>query len=369
MKNSLLISILILLFIGIVSGCIGETAPPTPTEFGNLKGHVYWVPLDSDEESPLEGATVILKDTSYTTTTDDEGFFEILNIGVGKYTLIVEKKGFEEFSEDIEIKKDETLDLSGDNKIVLRPLRDEYLFNKGMELYKEKDYVGAVFYFSELKDDFPDSEYIDKALYYLGMSYYELGLFNDAIYNFEELTIDYPESEYTDDALFKLGDTYYAWGNYDKAIYYYKKLIEEFPESKYLEKAMYSLAKSYMDTGDEEDALDALNAFVDKFPESEYADDATYFIGYIYYKKGEYRDAIAIWEKIPEEYSIGTWPDGSPILASVYFYLGEAYRKLEEFDKAKEYYEDVIKEFPDAQFNDGSLISDYAKERLEELNS
>ncbi len=366
MKKIWIIFFLIILFI---SGCIEETTPPAPTEFGSLKGYVFWSPIDSDEESPLEGATVSLRGTTYTTTTDDTGYFELTKVGVGKYTLLVEKKGFEEYTKDIEIKKDETLELSGDNRIVLVPLRDEYLFNKGMDLYNEKDYLGAVFYLSELKDEFPDSNYIDKALYYLGMSYYELDMLTDAIYSFEDLVLDHPDSEYVDDALFKLGETYYSLGNYDKAIYYYKKLSDEFPESTYREKALYSLAKTYMDKGDNDEAIETFSVFVEDYPDSEYADDATYFIGYIHYSREEYDDAISIWEKIKDDYSLGTWPDGSPILASVYFYLGEAYREIGDIEKAKKYYEEVIKDFPDAHFSDGTLISEYAKERLEELSS
>ncbi len=367
MKKLLAICFFII-FIVLITGCIGDVTPPAPTEFGSLKGHVYWSPLDSDEENPLEGALVSLRGTSYTTTTDETGYFEMLKVGVGKYTLIVEKKGYEDFSKEIEIKKDETLDLSGDNRIVLVPVRDEYLLNKGIELYKEKDYLGAIFYLSELKDSYPDSKYMDKALYYLGMSYYELGLFNEAIYNFEDLTLDYPESEYIDEALFRLGDTYYALGNYQKAILYYKKLIDNYPDSSFREKAFYSLAKTYMDMGDDENAIEEFSKFVEEFPISDYADDATYFIGYIYYSEEKYEDALSVWEKMPDTYPSGTWPDGSPILASVYFYLGETYRELEETDKAKTYYEKVIKEFPEAQFSDGTLIADYAKERLEELS-
>jgi len=352
-----------------ISGCIGETTPPVATEFGSLKGYVYFSSLDSDEENPVEGANVSLKGTTYTVTTDVTGYFEIPKVGVGKYTLIVEKRGYETYSQDIEIKKDETLELSGENKIVLTPVRDEYLFNKGIELYNEKDYLGAVFYLSELKEDYPDSEYMDKALYYLGMSYDNIGLFNDAIYNFEDLILDYPESEYIDDAIFKLGDIYYALGNYEKSIYYYKKLLDEFSESKYVEKALYSLSMAYMQIGNTEKALESFDEFTIKFPDSEYADDATYFKGYIFYTEEKYNDAISVWETIPEEYSLGTWPDGSPILASTYFYLGEAYRAIGNIDEAKRYYEIVIKDFPEAQFSDGSLISEYAEERLKELSS
>lgn len=65
---------------------------------GNVSGRV------SSSEEPLPFAAVGLEGTTYGTTTDAQGNFEIKNIPAGSYTLKVRSTGFRTYSQDIEVK-------------------------------------------------------------------------------------------------------------------------------------------------------------------------------------------------------------------------------------------------------------------------
>ena len=60
----------------------------------NLKGKV----IDRDSKAPLIGVTVVLQSAAGGAITDDNGFFKISNVAVGKHTLQIQYLGYEELT-------------------------------------------------------------------------------------------------------------------------------------------------------------------------------------------------------------------------------------------------------------------------------
>ncbi len=68
---------------------------------GTVKGVIF----DSATEEYLPGANVILDGTPYGTSSDRDGFFRILNLPAGKYTLKAFYMGYDDYSVNVEIEQ------------------------------------------------------------------------------------------------------------------------------------------------------------------------------------------------------------------------------------------------------------------------
>ena len=67
---------------------------------GTLTGTVV---DNSDQEEALIGATVYLKGTNYGTATDYNGAFELADVKVGDYTMVVSYTGYAEMTKEISV--------------------------------------------------------------------------------------------------------------------------------------------------------------------------------------------------------------------------------------------------------------------------
>ena len=66
---------------------------------------------DKRTKEPLIGANVMLKGTSLGSSTDENGFYLIQDVGLGKYSLIVSYIGYEDFEEEISVKSKSSIEL------------------------------------------------------------------------------------------------------------------------------------------------------------------------------------------------------------------------------------------------------------------
>src|SRR6056297_1548338 len=72
----------------------------------NIVGHV----VDTDGEH-IPFATVILKNTTIGTATDETGHFQLINMPVGKYKVNASSIGYKEKEKEVELLEGETIEL------------------------------------------------------------------------------------------------------------------------------------------------------------------------------------------------------------------------------------------------------------------
>ncbi len=72
---------------------------------GSVRGNIY----DKETAQPVAFASVALEGASMGANSDINGFFSIMDVPVGKYNLKVSYLGYEDYSEEIEVKKGEIL--------------------------------------------------------------------------------------------------------------------------------------------------------------------------------------------------------------------------------------------------------------------
>jgi len=85
--------VLIISFLSISAVCLSQE--------GSIRGHVY----DEKTGEPVSFANVLVENTSFGTTTNDDGFFTVTGVPIGEYKLRVSFIGYEEVIMDIAFKE------------------------------------------------------------------------------------------------------------------------------------------------------------------------------------------------------------------------------------------------------------------------
>src|SRR5688572_27508807 len=87
---------------------------------GSVKGFVY----DKATGEVIPFATVKIEGTDFGAATDDQGFFNIPNLAVGSYKVVVTYIGYETQIQEIEITKGKTVNLKVYSSVQSRELQD-----------------------------------------------------------------------------------------------------------------------------------------------------------------------------------------------------------------------------------------------------
>ncbi|MBX3044105.1 MAG: outer membrane protein assembly factor BamD [Candidatus Kapabacteria bacterium] len=177
-------------------------------------------------------------------------------------------------------------------------LNAEQVFNDGVKLFENGDYLEAKQYFDIIKLQYPASQYADNAQYYLAEINYKRSEYILAAFNYSMLRRVYPGSPYSKESLYKNALCYFQLSpSYDRDQEYTTKAIESFMEFQYL----------YPD--------DSLNIESGK-------------------RIAELRDKLAYRE----------------------FFTAELYRKMESPRASVIYYDAVINNFSDSKYYEDSYI-------------
>jgi outer membrane protein assembly factor BamD len=161
------------------------------------------------------------------------------------------------------------------------------------------------------------------------MQLYNQEDYQDALTEFQTLVLQYPGDAIADDAEYYLGMTQFKRQQYILAAYEFSKLIKNMPASDYVPKAQYMLADCYYElspdyTLDQEytkKAIQEFQAFIDFYPTNEQVKDAEA-------KIQELNDKLAHKE----------------------FHSGEIYGKMDYYDAALIYYNNVIDTYHDTKY-------------------
>lgn len=148
--------------------------------------------------------------------------------------------------------------------------------------------------------------------YKKGEELWEAERYREALIQYEKVVSKDPEGHLATDALYQIGNIYYLnLRDYPKAIDSYRKLVETSPGSPFSPDAQRRIAEIYREKfGDLKGAVSEYQRFVKVFPKE--ADRARYR-------------------------------------------MAECHILLKEFDKAREQYENILKETPDIDYKDDVL--------------
>ncbi len=209
---------------------------------------------------------------------------------------------------------------------------DKYLFDRGTESLKKKNWIKAREYFQQLYDNYPQSPYRTDGKLGLGDAY----LGDDtaeslvlAANEFREFLTFFPTNRRADYAQFKLGCAHAAQmlkpGRDQKetqeAIKEFETFIQRYPNSSLMPEARQKLRE----------ARDRL-------------DDNAYLVGLYYFRAKWYPGAIDRFREILAKDPEYTRRD------AVYYYLAECYLKIDRKAEALPLFERLVSEFERSDF-------------------
>lgn len=210
-------------------------------------------------------------------------------------------------------------------------------------------------------DNWPESDYALLAQMDLAKYYVDRG---DAAAEaaVDKLLADFAGNPLIARAIHDVAQHYSLSGRYEKANEHYQYVIDHWPQTEYAELSRIDLAEtnilSLIDSGDDTATEAALDNLIADFTDNPGLQESVFVIGEKYYndafrceKEGKasearenFQKALLTWEKIIEEL-----PE-SIVTGWAYNFSADCYRRAGWYEKAIEYYQKVVDDWPDYEY-------------------
>jgi len=191
------------------------------------------------------------------------------------------------------------------NKYPQGASRDKAIFLKGSIFYHTLDNKSlAVLAFSQLAEDFPESQYCFQAREILARIYQnETNDYLRAAVEYRWLLNQSPDARRRAEYQYRFAHCYFLANELDKSITALNELIAQYPDSEYLERAYDELGSAYMIINLPEQALEVFQAMLESFPESPLKPSIEFKIGECYEVAGRLEEALAQYTKVRDIYN------------------------------------------------------------------
>jgi len=191
----------------------------------------------------------------------------------------------------------------------------------------------------------------------------DIGLGNDADAQaaIDKLIADFAAHPALPEALNGVADKYRILQRYKQARQLYQYIVDNLPESEYVILSRGGMIMADIGLGNDANAQAALDSLIADFNDHPGLPKAVFVIGEEYYNravflrqneglyeevKEYYRKTLAVWERIITEL-----PESeATIRAQAYLFSAECCRRLSEYDKAVEYFQAVVDNWPDYEY-------------------
>ena len=159
--------------------------------------------------------------------------------------------------------------------------------------------------------------------------------------------------------LWKLGNISWEGGKYDRAAELYQYVIDNWPKTEHEMRAKTDIAKLNISLGNDAAVEATIDNLIADFNDHPALPEAVFIIGEQYYNKAfrcenegleakaneNFAKAIAVWERIITELQ-----PNAVYPAQAYFFSAVCYRRRGEYEKAIEYYQEVVANWPDNEY-------------------
>lgn len=282
-----------------------------------------------------------------------------------------------------------------DNFVLKNPnlsFSDEIFFKKSEIYYNQGSYAKAKASYTEFTSKYPKSELTASAYYWIGKCAQNLNDLDEAVFNFDKVLNFYSESNLAAAAVIEIGNIYNQKKQYDEALAVYEKGINKLPNSSQIAEILFMKANTLTNKGDINAAYDVFAEIAQYHAETIFADKSKYEMGLIEYSAKRYENAIVLFRNISEnrtdeigakaQYYVGLclFEQGNTNEAisafvrvkTVFSYfeewlsrstimLGDCYKKLNDYEKAKQFYRDVLAK------HRGDELGKIAQKKLREI--
>lgn len=134
------------------------------------------------------------------------------------------------------------------------------------------------------------------------------------------------------ESFYWIGETYLAENNYKKAEEYFHRLILLYPGSDFVKYAHYSLSYALFKEKEFEQALKEIEEIEKTFTDPDLEGKARILKARIYIEKNDFPAALSLLEGLAK----------TSFAEEANFWIGEVYRKNEDFTQARKYFHKVL---------------------------
>ena len=168
--------------------------------------------------------------------------------------------------------------------------------------------------------------------------HYDKGRYDKALKIYKTVKAKFPGTDWEAVSYLMMAKIYEQKGDFDKAIDLHKKIIKKFSKNTLAEEAFFSVARLRTIAGDASKAIKAYKAYLNIYPHGQLRVIALFNIASLYREKNKDRTAIKYYGAVLKNYPNEMWFHSWSAIYSGHIYMGR-----NEFDKAIEYYQRVIK--------------------------
>lgn len=162
-----------------------------------------------------------------------------------------------------------------------------------------------------------------------------LNLYEKSMKKCAKVIIEYPDSRWVDDAILLMGKCFYAKGDYLAALRKFDELLVYYEKSNLISEARFYKAKTLVDLERYEEAVPVLQEFREA-GKGEWRKQAQYLLALVQYRVEDYASATEGFESYYSQNS------GAENRDEVLAYLGDAYSRSGDHDKAYHAYETML---------------------------
>lgn len=219
-------------------------------------------------------------------------------------------------------------------------LRMESRF-RAAELYDKLGWAAAALTaYEQLRKEFPDSDYAQRADYGYVWALYHSGRYEEAssmANNFLKQHADSPQSPGLE---YLRGNCYYQQEKYEDALRVYSDLRKKYADSSFTGRALYKTAWAQYLLGTITEAENAIKTFLDTYADTELRGEALYLLGAIHVAEGTYEEALQEFKQVADQYPKSEFSEDA------LFKAGECYSQLGLRNEAAATFEDFVRRFP-----------------------
>lgn len=217
--------------------------------------------------------------------------------------------------------------------------------------YYLENFLNAVTYYAKTAEIGYDDKLILMAKVSLGWCYLKLERFNMAQQYFDESYQFALEKGILSDDVFLGQATFYAeTGKLKDAIDAYRQLIKKFPDSERIIEAYLGLANTYYQSKKYPDAIKTYRIIIAKAVDDpsrrEILEKAYFGLAWAQLKNGNIDSAVESFQTIKSQ------TESKTIKISALTQIGDAYQDAEQFEKAIQFYDDILTDYPDSMYAD-----------------
>lgn len=224
-------------------------------------------------------------------------------------------------------------------------------YYRGIELFNENDYDGAIKLFKEARNVTSDNAIKAASSYWLGEAFYNTARYDNALdaYNKFLVTPGVLNSPLYSEANYNIGYCYFKKKEYNKAALSYRKYLTESSEDiKITGDADLRVGDCYFMTKDYASAIDFYEKAV--AVKAADADYALYQVGISYGVQGNLQNKITSLKKLLKTY------DKSSYVDEALYETGLTYNMLNQDADALDYFQKIVKGFPKSAYVKKSLL-------------